>query len=310
MPTKTTTLEFPSLTELMQAGAHFGHKKHRSLPSVRKYIFTIRDRVLVINLEKTREQLEAAATYLSELAKQSPLMLFVGTKRQAVDLVKQTAEALDAPYVTQRWFGGTLTNFETIQKRLKRLRELEGLVASDAFQQDHSKKQRLMLERELQRLQRTLGGIKSLTRIPDVLVIIDTNEESNALTEARRMKVPVVALVDTNADPDAVTKPIVGNDDSAKTIELVLTVLKNAVLEGRKAAPVVKATSEQPTANSEQAKLVVNEPVDESSVAKTAKKATKKPAKKKVAAKKTTEKKSVKRPTRKPSPTKKKAVAK
>ncbi len=296
---KSSTLELPSLTDLMQAGAHFGHKKHRSMPSVRKYIFTVRDRVLVINLEKTREQLEAAASYLTELAAQSALMLFVGTKRQAVDLVKQTAEALEQPYVTQRWFGGTLTNFETIQKRLKRLRELEGLVMSDAFQQDYSKKQRLMLDRELQRLQRTLGGIKQLTRIPDALVIIDTNEEANALTEARRMKVPVVALVDTNADPDAVTKPIVGNDDSARTIELVLSVLKNAVLAGRKTVPV--ATSQE----TEGAAL---ETETESTSANTAetkptKKSVKKIAAAKTAAKKATtvKKAAAKKPVAKPT---------
>lgn len=288
MPTKSI-LDIPSLTDLMQAGAHFGHKKHRSVPSVRKYVFTIRDRVLVINLEKTREQLEAAANHLMDLAKQNALILFVGTKRQAMELTKQTAEALEQPYVNQRWLGGTLTNFETIQKRLKRLRELEGMVASDTFQKDHSKKQRLMLERELARLNRTLGGIKLLTRIPDVMVIIDTNEESNALREARRMNVPVVALVDTNADPDLVTKPIVANDDSAKTILMVLTVLKEAVLAGRKLVP----TAPKPDVSSA-TPAVAEVVLEEALPAVAEEKSVKKPAAKKPAAKKTATKKAAK----------------
>ena len=290
MSTKTT-LEFPSLTQLMQAGAHFGHKKHRSVPSVRKYIFTVRDRVLVINLEKTLEQLEAAAAHVTELAKQGAMLLFVGTKRQATDLVKATAEALDQPYVNQRWLGGTLTNFETIQKRLKRLRELEGLVASENFQQDHSKKQRVMFDRELQRLNRTLGGIKQLTRIPDALIIIDTNEEANALNEARRMKVPVVALVDTNADPDAVTKPIVANDDSVNTITIVLNVLKEAALAGRKLVPVAAEAEESRIKNQESSKNE-DSSVEAKPEEKLAEKATaKKPAAKKPAAKKSVAKK-------------------
>ena len=232
---KSSTL--PTVAELMQAGAHFGHKKHRSHPASRKYVFTVRDRVLVINLESTVAQIEAAAAYLKERAKSNALMLFVGTKRQATDLVKKTADMLDQPYVSQRWLGGTLTNFETIQKRLKRLRELETLVVSDKYQQDFSKKERVMLDREFKRLNRTLGGMKKLTRLPDVVVIIDTCEEANALAESTRMHIPVVAIVDTNANPDAVLMPIVANDDSAKTLDIIMNVLTEAVQAGRVVVP-------------------------------------------------------------------------
>lgn len=227
---KPATPALPTVAQLMDAGAHFGHKKHRSHPASRKFVFTVRDRVLVINLEDTARQLGQAVAYVSELASRGSLMLFVGTKRQAVEPIKAVAEALGQPYVNQRWLGGTLTNFETIQARLRRMRELETELASDTVNERHSKKERLMLQRELNRLTRTLGGIKKLTRIPDCLIIVDTHEESNALAEARRLKIPVVAIVDTNANPDDVTMPIVANDDSASTVKLVLEAIKSAVL--------------------------------------------------------------------------------
>lgn len=240
MSSKTPTSTLPTVPELMAAGAHFGHKKHRSHPAARKYVFTVRDRVLVINLEDTARQLAEACTYITERSKAGALMLFVGTKRQAADPIKVIADALDQPYVNQRWLGGTLTNFETIQKRLKRLRELEALVITEKFVEDHSKKERVVLERELKRLDRTLGGIKKLTRLPDLLMIIDTNEEANSLKEAKRMNIPVVAIVDTNASPDQVLMPIVANDDSAKTIQLILDSLKAAALSGRAAMPKIQ----------------------------------------------------------------------
>ncbi len=281
---KSAAQTLPTVPELMAAGAHFGHKKHRSHPAARKYVFTIRDRVLVINLEDTARQLEAATVYLAEQAKHSALMLFVGTKRQASEPVKAIAEALEQPYVTQRWLGGTLTNFETIQARLKRMRELETEMESDQFVENHSKKERLMLKRELDRLHRTLGGIKTLTRLPDLLVIVDTNEESNALVEATRMKIPVVAIVDTNANPDSVTMPIVANDDSAKTIQLILNSLQQAALSGKAAAPKAEIKNpesgiQNPDLNIKKAaaveELVTEEPK------KAVKKAAKKPAAKK-----------------------------
>ena len=279
MAKSTSTL--PTIAELMAAGAHFGHKKHRSHPAVRKYVFTVRDRVLVINLEVTLAQLEAAAEYLTERAKSNALMLFVGTKRQATELIKKTADTLDQPYVNQRWLGGTLTNFETIQKRLKRLRELEALVVSDKYQQDFSKKERVMLDRELKRLDRTLGGLKKLTRLPDVVVVIDTEEESNALAESTRMNIPVVAMVDTNSNPDVVLKPIVANDDSGKTVEMVLNVLTEAVLAGRAAMP--KPVAVAPV---EAKAKSVEEKVEETAFEKPAAKAVaKKPAKAKPAKK-------------------------
>lgn len=240
--TPSPALELPSLSELMRAGAHFGHKRHRSTPAVRKYIFTIRDRVLVINLEVTQRQLAAAAQFLAEQVRSRALILFVGTKRQASGPIRALADRLEQPYVTERWLGGTLTNFETIQSRLKRLRELEGMVASDNFETVHSKKDRVLIRRQIARLERTLGGLRRLTRIPDVLVILDTHEEANALKEARHLGVPIVALVDTNANPDEVTYPIVGNDDSVKTIELVLGTLEQAMLAVKASSSAAEST--------------------------------------------------------------------
>jgi small subunit ribosomal protein S2 len=243
----TTTFTVPSLTELMEAGAHFGHKRHRSTPQVRKYVFTIRDRVLVIDLEATQRQLAAAAQFLSEQVRSRALMLFVGTKRQASGPIRALADRLEQPFVTERWLGGTLTNFETIQARLKRLRELEGIAGSDSFETTLSKKDRVLVRRQIARLERTLGGLRRLTRIPDVLVILDTNEEANALREARSLGVPIVGLVDTNANPDHVTYPIVGNDDSAKTIALVLGTLEQAMLAARVSAGEVEVKGKVPT---------------------------------------------------------------
>jgi len=283
---KSATQVLPTVAELMAAGAHFGHKKHRSHPASRKYVFTVRDRVLVINLEDTARQLGEAVAYIAQLAERGSLLLFVGTKRQAIEPIKAVAEALGQPYVNQRWLGGTLTNFETIQARLRRMRELETELASETVGERHSKKERLMLQRELNRLTRTLGGIKKLTRIPDCLVIVDTHEESNALAEAKRLKIPVVAIVDTNANPDDVTMPIVANDDSASTVKLVLEAIKTAVLT-HQPAPKTDAVAVEPAKQTPVADVVVEAmpeaepaPVTEPIVAKAAKKPAAKSAKK------------------------------
>jgi len=284
---KSASSTLPTVPELMAAGAHFGHKKHRSHPGSRKYVFTIRDRVLVINLDDTARQIGEAVAYITELSKRNALILFVGTKRQASEPIKLVAEALEQPYVNQRWLGGTLTNFETIQARLRRMRDLETDLVSETFAERFSKKERLMLQREYNRLTRALGGIKKLTRVPDCMVIVDTHEEANALAEARRLKIPVVAIVDTNANPDDVTMPIVANDDSAKTVQLILDAIKDAAMTAPKPTPVAAPETAAPVAATPvNEPVAIEAPVAEAPAAEEPKPA-KKPAAKKAVATKT-----------------------
>lgn len=240
MPTKATnaatSIALPSLRDLVDAGAHFGHRRSRSHPGSRQYVYTIRDRVLVVNLEDTRRLLGEAAQAARSLAAEGKTFLFVGTKPQAAETVAAMAAKAGMPSVTSRWLGGTLTNFPTIRKNIQKLLRLEELLESEEAAQ-FTKKERVVLTRQREKLRRTIGGIQTLDRTPDVLVIIDLDEEAIAAQEARVAGIPVIALVDTNADPDSVQFPIPGNDDSRRTIEIVLGVLVDAIVEGAKSAP-------------------------------------------------------------------------
>lgn len=221
-------MEMPTLTELLAVGAHYGHKKERSFPRAKQFTYTIRDSIYVIDLEKTLEQLQKAIEYLQKAVQSGKVILFVGTKRQAKEAVKKTAQNLKMPFITQKWLGGTLTNFETINKSLKKLTELEDLTKSEDFVK-YTKKERKRLEEKKTRLEGIFEGLKGLSKLPDVLFAIDTAKENVAVLEARRMNIPIVGICDTNANPDLIDIPIPANDDSQKSIQLILSKIEEGL---------------------------------------------------------------------------------
>jgi small subunit ribosomal protein S2 len=221
-----------SAKELIEAGVHFGHRASRWNPRMRPYIFGRRNLIHIIDVRETIRGLLRAKKYLKQVASQGSLVLFVGTKRQASDTIQRESLRCGMPFVNDRWLGGTLTNFRTIRSRLSRLEELEKLMASDEFA-TYSKKMQSALKREFRKMYRNLNGIRTMNRAPDCMVIIDPKKEKNAVSEARKVGVSTVALIDTDCDPDLVDLPIPGNDDSIRSIELIVQQLADAVLEGK-----------------------------------------------------------------------------
>jgi len=222
--------------DILEAGVHFGHKTSRWNPKMRPYIYGRRNQIHIIDLKETVRGLIRSTRYLQSVAANGSLILFVGTKRQAADPVREAAEACGMPYVTERWVGGTLTNFRTIRSRLKRLEELEALEASGEMQ-GYSKKMQSTLMREKRKVYRNLNGIRDMNRMPEAVVMIDPTKEHNCVREAHLLGIKVVSLIDTDSDPDLVDLPIPGNDDSIRSIRLILTYLSNAVLKGKGALP-------------------------------------------------------------------------
>jgi len=221
-----------SMKELLEAGVHFGHQTRRWNPKMKEYIFGERNGIHIVDLQKTLKMFRDAARYVSELAAQGRAVLFVGTKRQAQEAVAEEAKRCSMFYVNNRWLGGTLTNFATVQKSIKRLRELKAMK-EDGRMAQLSKKEAARLERELKHLQANLSGIESMAALPDALFVVDSGCEEIAVREARRMGIPVVAIVDTNSDPDLVDVVIPGNDDALRAIKLFTSKIADAVKEGR-----------------------------------------------------------------------------
>jgi small subunit ribosomal protein S2 len=221
--------------QLIEAGVHFGHRASRWNPKMRPYIFGRRNLIHIIDVRETIRGLIRARKYLAQVAAQGSLILFVGTKKQATETIEREGARCGMPFVSDRWLGGTLTNFRTIRSRLARLEELEQLKNSEKFK-EYSKKMQSSLNREYRKMFRNLNGMRTMTRLPEVLVIIDPKKEKNAVLEARKMGVTTVALIDTDSDPDLVDLPIPGNDDSIRSIELIVQQLAGAVLEGKQTA--------------------------------------------------------------------------
>ncbi|WP_429911241.1 30S ribosomal protein S2 [Glycocaulis sp.] len=221
-----------SMRQLLEAGAHFGHQTHRWNPKMRPFIFGERSNIHIIDLSQTVPLLHQALVKVREVAANGGRVLFVGTKRQASEPVAQAAQRCAQYYMNHRWLGGTLTNWRTISISIARLRELEGILDQDGGPQGLTKKEILMLTREREKLERSLGGIKEMGGTPDLIFVIDTNKEAIAIQEARRLNIPVVAVVDTNCDPDPVDFPIPGNDDAARAIALYCDLVADAVLDG------------------------------------------------------------------------------
>jgi small subunit ribosomal protein S2 len=221
-----------AMKDLLEAGVHFGHQTRRWNPKMRPYIFTERNDIYIIDLQQTLGKLEEAYNFVRDLTSKGGIILFVGTKKQAQDAIKDEAERCGMPYVAYRWLGGMLTNFKTISSRIKRLEELEEMKEKGMFE-TLPRKEVMRLEKELLKLQRNLGGIRNLDRLPDAVFIIDTKKEEIAVKEARKLGIPIVAIVDTNCDPDEVDYVIPGNDDAIRSAALITSVIADAVVEGR-----------------------------------------------------------------------------
>ena len=225
----------PAITmkELLEAGVHFGHQTKRWNPKMKEYIFGERNGIYIIDLQKTLKMFKDAARFVAEMAAQGKNVLFVGTKRQAQEAIAEEATRSQMFYVNQRWLGGLLTNMATVQRSIKRLKELEGMASVEGGYAGRPKKEIIRLERERKHLDQNLAGIKDMPGLPDVLFVIDSNKESIAVREARRLAIPVVAIVDTNCDPDEVDYVIPGNDDALRAIRLFASKIADAVIEGR-----------------------------------------------------------------------------
>jgi small subunit ribosomal protein S2 len=231
---KTEPLEktMSLMREMLEAGVHFGHQTRYWNPKMAPYIFGSRNKIHIVNLEQTVVKYQEAAKYLRQIAARGGNVLFVGTKRAARELVAAEAERCGMPYVDSRWLGGMMTNFKTVKSSIKRLKEMEGQLAEGATER-MSKKEALMFDRELEKLNKAIGGIKDMNNLPDALFVIDVGYHKIAIAEARTLGIPVVAVVDTNHSPDGVEYVIPGNDDSAKAIALYARGMADAVLEGR-----------------------------------------------------------------------------
>ena len=214
-----------SMKQLLEAGVHFGHQTRRWNPKMAKYIFTERNGIYIIDLQKTVKKVEEAYNFMKEIAETGKPVLFVGTKKQAQDCVKEAAEKSQMYYVNQRWLGGTLTNFKTIRKRIERLQELEAMETDGTFD--------VLPKKEMDKLNKNLGGIKEMTELPGVMFVVDPKKEHIAILEARKLNIPVIGLVDTNCDPNDVDYVIPGNDDAIRAVKLITDVMANAIIEGR-----------------------------------------------------------------------------
>ena len=230
-------MAMPTLQELLDAGTHFGHQTRRWNPKMRKFIFAERSGIYLIDLQKTVKQLTLAAELLKQVALKGENILFVCTKRQLKAVVEAEARNAGCHYVTERWLGGTLTNFQTIKKQIRRLRDLEQGATEGDFE-NYTKKEQLLFGREREKLSRNLEGIKMMARLPGALFIVDAKKEKIAIQEANRLGIPVVAIVDTNADPDVITIPIPGNDDAIRSVSLITSALCDAIREARAQMPV------------------------------------------------------------------------
>jgi len=230
-----TTVKVPELVEMLEAGAHFGHDRSKRNPKMEPYIFMQRNRIAIFDLEKTRQSLIKALAFVQQVAAvPNQQILFVGTKRQARDIISRHAKVAGMPYVTERWLGGTLTNFSTIQKSIEKLDQLKSEEADDKVQSSFTKKEKSVRRKEAQRLGQVLEGIKDMRKLPAAIFVVGSHDEKLAVREANRIGIPVVGITDTNADPELVDYPIPANDDAVRTLELIVGSIANAIANARK----------------------------------------------------------------------------
>jgi small subunit ribosomal protein S2 len=221
-----------TMRQMLEAGVHFGHQTRYWNPKMADYIFGQRNKIHIVNLEKTMAMYQEAIKYIRQLATNRGTILFVGTKRQARDIVAEEAQRAGMPYVDHRWLGGMLTNFKTVKVSIKRLKDLEAMAQDGTFEK-MSKREALTLQREMDKLNRSLGGIKEMNALPDALFVIDVGYQKIAVTEAKKLNIPIVGVVDTNHSPDGIAYVIPGNDDSSRAIRLYARGVADAILEGR-----------------------------------------------------------------------------
>lgn len=220
------------IRSLLEAGVHFGHQTRRWNPKMKPFIFTSRNGIYIIDLQKTLKSLNVACRKAREVAAEGKPVLFVGTKMQAKGVIKEEAARSEQFFVVERWLGGMMTNFQTIRLSIKRLRDLEQMREDGTFEKI-TKKERLKIEREIEKLNNVLGGIKDMNRLPGLVFVVDAKKEKIAIAEAVKLGIPTVAIVDTNADPDPITFPVAGNDDAIKSIRILTQAIADAIIEGR-----------------------------------------------------------------------------
>ncbi len=264
-----------TMRELLDAGVHFGHQTRRWNPKMRRFIFTERNGIYIIDLQQTLTYIDEAYEFVKETVAHGGTILFVGTKKQAQEPVQEEAQRVGMPYVNHRWLGGMLTNFQTVSKRLARMKELQAMDAAEDGYAGRGKKEILMLTRERTKLERVLGGISEMTKTPSALWIVDTNKEHIAVAEAQKLRIPVVAVLDTNCDPDVVDYPIPGNDDAIRSVKLLTHIIGEAVVAGkqqreeralakaREAAGDVQAEATEQAPAAEQAEAAAEAPAAE-----------------------------------------------
>ena len=222
-----------TLLELLKSGAHFGHTTSRWNPKMKPYIFTVRNNIHILDLEKTKKSLQKAMKFASDTASKGGIILFVGTKRQSKDITKKAATSCGMPYINVRWLGGTLTNFRTIQKTIRKMERLEGLKASGELDTKYTKKERLMIDREIEKMKKLFEGMQNMKKLPDVVFLTDVKHDDIAIKEAQKSNLKIIGVVDTNSNPDGVDYPIPCNDDATKAIELIASCIADAISEGK-----------------------------------------------------------------------------
>jgi small subunit ribosomal protein S2 len=259
MEVKTKREEFKmavvAMKQLLEAGVHFGHQTRRWDPKMAEYIFQARNGIHIIDLQKTSKKIDEAYAFLKEQVEEGKTVLFVGTKKQAQECVKEAAEKSGMYYVDQRWLGGMLTNFDTIRTRVQRLKDLEKMQEDGTFEV-LPKKEVILLKKEMEKLERNLGGIKDMEKIPGVIFLVDPKKEHIAVLEAKKLGIPVIGLVDTNCNPEEVDYAIPGNDDAIRAVKLITDVMANAIIEGKQGESfeteeVVEEVSEEPASMEE-----------------------------------------------------------
>jgi len=221
-----------TVRQLLDSGVHFGHQTRRWNPKMRRFILTDRSGIYIIDLQKSLAHIDSAYSFVKDTVANGGSILFVGTKKQAQEAIAEQAKRVGTPYINQRWLGGLLTNFQTVQKRLARLKELEVMDFNDSSKSGLTKKELLILRREKDKLEKSLGGIRNVNKTPSAIWVVDTNKEHLAITEAKKLGIPVIGILDTNCDPDEVTIGIPGNDDAIRSVALLTRVIADAVAEG------------------------------------------------------------------------------
>ena len=233
-----------AMKQLLEAGVHFGHQTRRWDPKMAEYIFQARNGIHIIDLQKTSKKLDEAYAFLKEQVEEGKTVLFVGTKKQAQECMKEAALKCGMYYVDQRWLGGMLTNFDTIQTRIKRLKDLETMAEDGTFDV-LPKKEVILLKKEMEKLEKNLGGIKEMDKLPGVIFLVDPKKEKIAILEAKKLDIPVIGLVDTNCNPEELDYPIPGNDDAIRAVKLIADVMSNAVIEGKQGESFEESEEQQ-----------------------------------------------------------------